>query len=316
MVSGQPRRRQRRPRSALRRDGRTRSDRAALAATHRRSHHPPPRRQSGVAAAVAGRRVMPTSFPDLKTLPVATPQQAAAIKAQAMAVSKVTPALAALGAPETLVTSPGSERWPVKTGTDPDDVAVEIVDTTVEEMIRFPRPDDMQPVTSLQPQYQSHRATPVESTVWRIKGVIIALKMEADGDYHLVVQGASGATMIAEIPHPDPPYVAKASPWNAEITTARQAADANLLSKVSFAGFAPLDGKLVPPQSFTVPPPPSPVAVQGLAAAGAPATFSTRINPTPVTITGVGFFDKVHGQTGVSTFNGIEIHPVLDIQFG
>lgn len=34
-----------------------------------------------------------------------------------------------------------------------------------------------------------------------------------------------------------------------------------------------------------------------------------------VTITGVGFFDTIHGQTGVAP-NGIELHPVLDIQFG
>ena len=31
-----------------------------------------------------------------------------------------------------------------------------------------------------------------------------------------------------------------------------------------------------------------------------------------VTITGVGFFDSVHGQTGVAP-NGIELHPVLEI---
>lgn len=35
----------------------------------------------------------------------------------------------------------------------------------------------------------------------------------------------------------------------------------------------------------------------------------------PVTVTGVGFFDTIHGQTGVAP-NGIELHPVLDIQFG
>jgi hypothetical protein len=31
-------------------------------------------------------------------------------------------------------------------------------------------------------------------------------------------------------------------------------------------------------------------------------------------VTGVGFFDRIHGQTGVAP-NGIELHPVLDIQF-
>ncbi len=34
----------------------------------------------------------------------------------------------------------------------------------------------------------------------------------------------------------------------------------------------------------------------------------------PVLVTGVGYFDFIHGQTGVAP-NGIELHPVLDIQF-
>src|SRR6185369_3114548 len=34
----------------------------------------------------------------------------------------------------------------------------------------------------------------------------------------------------------------------------------------------------------------------------------------PVQITGVGFFDFLHGQTGVAP-NGIELHPILDIRF-
>jgi hypothetical protein len=35
----------------------------------------------------------------------------------------------------------------------------------------------------------------------------------------------------------------------------------------------------------------------------------------PVTVTGVGFFDFKHGQTGVAD-NAIELHPVIDVQFG
>jgi len=50
--------------------------------------------------------------------------------------------------------------------------------------------------------------------------------------------------------------------------------------------------------------------------------FDARYTPTsnfqtanvPVTITGVGFFDFLHGQAGVAP-NGIELHAVLDIQF-
>jgi len=53
------------------------------------------------------------------------------------------------------------------------------------------------------------------------------------------------------------------------------------------------------------------------------AMFFTRFHPGPsfkdtstdVTVTGVGFFDQIHGQRGVAT-NGIELHPVLSIAFG
>lgn len=45
----------------------------------------------------------------------------------------------------------------------------------------------------------------------------------------------------------------------------------------------------------------------------APGDYWQTAN-VPVVITGVGFFDTLHGQTGVAP-NGIELHPVLDIQF-
>jgi hypothetical protein len=44
-------------------------------------------------------------------------------------------------------------------------------------------------------------------------------------------------------------------------------------------------------------------------------TSSFKTAGAPVTVTGVGFFDYLHGQTGVAP-NGIELHAVLDIQFG
>ncbi|MFL6055114.1 MAG: putative Ig domain-containing protein [Actinoallomurus sp.] len=45
------------------------------------------------------------------------------------------------------------------------------------------------------------------------------------------------------------------------------------------------------------------------------ATGSFKTANVPVTITGVGFFDFNHGQTGVAP-NAIELHAVLDVQFG
>jgi hypothetical protein len=52
------------------------------------------------------------------------------------------------------------------------------------------------------------------------------------------------------------------------------------------------------------------------------AKLDARLSPTsnfktadlPVTVTGVGFFDFLHGQTGVAP-NGIELHPLLDVVF-
>jgi hypothetical protein len=45
------------------------------------------------------------------------------------------------------------------------------------------------------------------------------------------------------------------------------------------------------------------------------ATSSFKTTSTAVTVRGVGFWDFLHGQTGVAP-NGIEIHPVLNITFG
>ena len=45
------------------------------------------------------------------------------------------------------------------------------------------------------------------------------------------------------------------------------------------------------------------------------ATTTFKSTSTPVTVRGVGFWDFLHGQTGVAP-NGIEIHSVLNITFG
>ena len=271
---------------------------------------------------------MPAQFTSVDQLAVATPDEARAIKQAAMGVGAV-PSPDAVIAPgaEELVVAPGVDRWPVKTGTDDDvgQVKAKIVDTTVEELIRLPRPNDMVPPTAKFPKYQSTRATPTEATVWRLTADVIAIKEEADGDYHLVLQGASGETMIAEIPLPKSNFVASTSPWFADIKAARAAADTNLVQKVVPAGFLPMNGMLMPPGAFTTPPaaPPQPpqsfvAPVEGLEAAAAQdvvTPFKTKVKPTTAVVTGVGFFDAVHGQSGVAPNTGIELHPVLKIEF-
>jgi hypothetical protein len=45
---------------------------------------------------------------------------------------------------------------------------------------------------------------------------------------------------------------------------------------------------------------------------GGPITGKQTPNSVYATVTGVAFFDKIHGQTGVAP-NGIELHPILHI---
>jgi hypothetical protein len=276
-------------------------------------------------------------FKDVNALPTVSAAVASQIKAAAMAAGQQDfPEAAAAAAALRLVTKPGVERWPVKTGTDKDvalvgkniinglSLGAGIVDATVEELIRIPRPPDMRPVSTLFPQFQEKRRGPVEFVVWRLEGDIIAIKQEADGDYHLVLQGASGQTMVAEAPTPNPPFVDALSPWTSNLQVARKAIDDKLVKPLSPANFVLLDGTLVPRDSL----PPSlhpqamamtPLVVESFATPEADAapmpTFKSKVQPTPCRITGVGFFDKVHGQMGVALLNGIELHPILKIEF-
>jgi len=45
---------------------------------------------------------------------------------------------------------------------------------------------------------------------------------------------------------------------------------------------------------------------------GGPITGKQTPNSVYATVTGVAFFDKIHGQTGVAP-NGIELHPILHV---
>jgi hypothetical protein len=271
---------------------------------------------------------------DIDSLPIVSPQVAAAIKAAAMAAGQHALAAEEALLQPRLVTKPGVERWPVKTGTDHDvalvgrniingrNLGAGIVEATVEELIRIPRSADMSPPTRLFAPFQDRRKSPVETTIWQIDAQIIAMKLEGDGDYHLVLQGPSGQTMIGEVPIPHPPFVDKSSPWTAGILRVREAIDQTLLAKLSPADFVQLDDTLVPREAL--PPGAHPLSMPEVLPRfetpqeGEEAmlpTFKTRVSPTPARITGVGFFDKVHGQMGVSLLNGIELHPILKIEW-
>jgi hypothetical protein len=160
----------------------------------------------------------------------------------------------------------GVERWSVKTGTDADASKITLQSTTA---TTIPALTSLTAPGSLP---ADNRVQPTETTVYRISATLDQYKLEADSDYHLVLDDKAGHTMIAEIP--DPSCVGSGSPLLASITKSRSEFDAKYSPTGSF-------------QNANV----------------------------PVTVVGVGFFDFQHGQTGVAP-NGIELHSVLDIQFG
>jgi hypothetical protein len=235
-----------------------------------------------------------------------------------------------------LVTKPGKERWPVKTGQDPDrnlvgkniingnNLGAGIVDTTVSELISIARPPGLEDEKADPPEFQSKRSQPVETTIWRVEGTITAILREGDGDDHLVIQGTSGDTIIAEIPTPTTEFIGD-SPWLQNIKEARQAVEDKLIHNLNPQDFVlpPGGTKLVPrsalsgdyapvamadfrlPESFRTP---------GEGEEAQMPAFKTKVNPTPVRITGVGFFDRAHGQNGVAP-NVFELHPVLKVEF-
>ena len=161
-------------------------------------------------------------------------------------------------------TACGVKRWRVKTGTDSTVPEVDplLIPTTVENLVGFSVP----PVRP-----DSSRAGSVERTTFVIDGTLTDYEMTDDSDYHLVVRGVSGRSMIVEIPHPA--CVGVESPYRSEITAARAAVDNAVATVRSFK--------------------------------------STSI---PIRISGLGFFDDVHGQRGVAP-NGVELHPVIAAAF-
>lgn len=121
------------------------------------------------------------------------------------------------------------------------------------------------------------RLAPVEFTTFRVRARLVAWKKEDDEDLHLVLADPhnSHRTIIAEVPNSTCQLVCSSASVN-RFLQARNA----------------LIARLGPP----------------------PASFKTP-HPMPlVTVTGVGFFDFIHGQNGVAP-NGFELHPVTSIVF-
>ena len=235
-----------------------------------------------------------------------------------------------------MVTSPGSERWKVKTGQDDDrnlvgkniingkNLGAGIVEATVTELISIPRPPGFEDIKGFAPpEFDRKRAQPVETTIWRVEGKVTGVKLEKDGDYHLVFQGASLETLVAEIPTPTKPFVGD-SPWLQNIKEARRAVDDKLISPLSPHDFVlePGGTMLIPKNSLSgdYPAPmanfrmPESFVTPAEGKESQMPAFKTSVKPTPARITGIGFFDRWHNQTGVAP-NVFELHTVLKIEW-
>ncbi len=121
------------------------------------------------------------------------------------------------------------------------------------------------------------RYAPVETTSYTVRAILQGWKIEADHDFHLVLADPNNpsVTMIAEIPDP----------------ACSGACDGGFASD-----FGAARAKLT--NCF----------------GQAPTSFTSLPTGLVVNLTGVGFFDVIHGQIGVAP-NGIEIHPVINIDW-
>src|SRR5262249_1964802 len=167
----------------------------------------------------------------------------------------------------------GTERWAVKTLTDDDSSSV---DMTPEEQTVHQLVSKPRPRGTL-PQ---NNRTPLELKTFKVTAQLVGYKVEAnDQDFHVVIADLDhpNETMIVEIPNKGCSG-ACASGHTDDFDKARQVI-------IDLIG------------EFT----------EGTRGIRRPDQL------TAVEVTGVGFFDFCHGQTGVAK-NVIELHPVLSIK--
>jgi hypothetical protein len=115
------------------------------------------------------------------------------------------------------------------------------------------------------------RRVGAERTVYRVTALLMSMRKEDDSDLHLVISDPKlGGSMIVEFP-------------SSTCTTGGDKAERRAMRQAR--------------------------ADLALACGGEVGSTPVTLTGT-ATITGVGFFDVIHGQTGVAP-NGIELHPVL-----
>lgn len=91
--------------------------------------------------------------------------------------------------------------------------------TTIEAMLKLPRPDGLAPDDST-PSFQEKRAGPFETTLWQVDATITEIVLRPDGDYYMTIVSPSGAKSVVEVPDPK---LCEGSKKLAEITATRKA---------------------------------------------------------------------------------------------
>jgi hypothetical protein len=179
----------------------------------------------------------------------------------------------------------GTERWDVKVGNDPDarDVSTTPENTTVSALNAV-----------LPGAVDSGGRMAAEKREYRIQGYLALFKHEADSDYHLVITDStggysSGHSVVVEIPDPN-----CFSGKHGDSDNSSEFSDAITQARSEFESkTADISGTKIPRNSIAV------------------------------TVTGVAFFDFMHGQTGHALEHPgedgqskvIELHPVTSIEF-
>ncbi|HKV41091.1 MAG TPA: hypothetical protein VJX67_17930 [Blastocatellia bacterium] len=176
----------------------------------------------------------------------------------------------------------GIERWPVKIGTDTGAGDIDISSPTPVDIQTMRDWDSPFPSVKAQLPKSSFaaRLTDQEKTCYVVHGFLKGYKIESgptgDSDFHIVLRDEASADDTLIVEIPHP-SCAKKGVWTSQITKARQ----------------DFESRFTPAQKIQ--------------------WVDQKI---PVTVTGIAFFDRVHGQDGVVLKNGIEIHPVLSIDIG
>jgi hypothetical protein len=220
----------------------------------------------------------------------------------------------------------GTERWPVKTGTDDDASRVDLgtVDDrhTILALNQAERPPELPNSASANSPYETKRTDDgglSELAVYRIKGWLKFWKYEKasqpnaspDGDFHVVIvdQAASsfahagddptGTSLVVEFPSKlcvagrRDQYSDRGASHFIETGAAANALD-----------MAAARGQFETLMSQILKAHPAGCSVNK-------CELTTR-SAVPVYVTGVGFFDFPHGQIGRAS-NTFELHPVLAI---